>query len=240
MHIDVITLFPQMLEAVTGYGTGRIAVEKKALSVRCHNPRDYATDNYRTVDDRPYGGGPGMVMMAEPLARCLDHLAVNNSGPLLYLSPQGERLNQKMVEQFAGKAQLKLLCGRYEGVDERLLQSRVDQEVSIGDYVMAGGEIPAMVMIEVIARLLPGVLGNTLSAEQDSFAGDLLDCPHYTRPKCFEGRKVPEVLLGGNHQLIEEWRRGQSLARTTQRRPDLMSGKQLDERDLHYPEQDDE
>lgn len=229
MQIDVITLFPQMFDAVTKNATGRVAIAKQALSVECYTPRDFASDRYRTVDARPYGGGPGMVMMPSPLARCIDEIGVRNHGPLIYLSPQGETLTQSLVEELAMLDSFKLLCGHYAGVDERVLNSRVEREISIGDYILAGGEFPAMVIIEAIARLLPGVLGNALSAVEDSFANGLLDCPHYTRPESFEGVKVPQVLLSGNHLLIAQWRLQQSLARTEQRRPDMLSGRQLDE-----------
>ncbi len=229
MQIDVITLFPQMFEPIRENGISRVAVEKQALSLECYNPRDYTEDKYRTVDDRPYGGGPGMVLMPEPLASCIDTVGQRNQGPLVFLSPQGKTLDQAMVAELAGLDQLILLCGRYEGVDERILQSRVDREISIGDYVLAGGEFPAMVIIEAIARLLPGVLGNALSASQDSFENGLLDCPHYTRPEIFENLTVPQVLLSGNHKQIERWRLKQSLGRTAQRRPDLLSGKQFDD-----------
>ncbi len=229
MQIDVITLFPQMLAAVRENGISRVAVENGALTLGCYNPRDYATDKYRTVDARPYGGGPGMVMMPAPLASCMDAVRLLNPGSMVYLSPQGERLDQKLIAELAAMEQLVLLCGRYEGVDERILQSRVDREISIGDYVLAGGELPAMVIIEAIARLLPGVLGNAMSATQDSFNDGLLDCPHYTRPEVFEGRVVPTVLLSGNHHKIDQWRLKQSLGRTVQRRPDLVSGRQFDE-----------
>jgi tRNA (guanine37-N1)-methyltransferase len=229
MQIDVITLFPQMLDAVRENGICRVAIEKGALTLGCYNPRDYTVDKYRTVDARPYGGGPGMVIMPEPLASCIDAVSVVNPGSVVYLSPQGEKLDQNMVTELAAMEQMVLLCGRYEGVDERILQSRVDREISIGDYVLAGGELPAMVIIEAIARLLPGVLGNAMSATQDSFNDSLLDCPHYTRPEVFEGLTVPPVLLSGNHQQIDQWRLKQSLGRTVQRRPDLVSGRQFDE-----------
>ena len=229
MQIDVITLFPQMFDALRDYGIGRVAIEKQALSLRCYNPRDFTADNYRTIDDRPYGGGPGMVMMPAPLAKCIDAGALENDGPLIYLSPQGQKLDQAVLEELSSLRGFRLLCGRYEGVDERVLNSRVDREISIGDYVLAGGEFPAMVIIEAIARLLPGVLGNALSAQQDSFADGLLDCPHYTRPEVFEDVAVPAVLLSGDHKRIERWRLQQSLARTEQRRPELISGREFDE-----------
>lgn len=229
MQIDVITLFPQMFDAVREFGITRVALEKGLVCLGCYNPRDYTDDNYRTVDDRPYGGGPGMVMMSEPLAKCIDAVREQNSGPLICLSPQGEKLDQKLVVELAESSNIALLCGRYEGIDERILESRVDREISIGDYVVAGGEFPAMVVVEAIARLVPGVLGNASSAAEDSFTDGLLDCPHYTRPEVFEGSEVPSVLLSGNHERIMHWRLKQSLGRTWTRRPDLIRGRQLDE-----------
>ena len=244
MQIDVITLFPEMFDGVKSCGISRIAIEQKELTLGCFNLRAYTADRYRSVDDRPYGGGPGMVLMPEPVANCIDAVKGQNDGPVVYLSPQGEKLDQGLVNELAELRQLVLLCGRYEGVDERVLQSRVDREISIGDYVLAGGEIPAMVMIEAIARLLPGVLGNPMSARQDSFgqsplegalkgslsglSSGMLDCAHYTRPEMFEGVSVPPVLLSGNHEKIRQWRAEQSLARTKQRRPDLLEGRQFE------------
>jgi len=229
MRIDVITLFPQMFDLARENGITRVALEKGQILLGCYNPRDYAPDNYRTVDDRPYGGGPGMVLMAEPLAKCIDSMRDDNSGPLIGLSPQGEKLDQNMVAELARLDQLSLLCGRYEGIDERIMSSRVDREISIGDYIVAGGEFPALVIIEAIARLLPGVLGNASSAIEESFADGLLDCPHYTRPEIFEQRAVPSVLLSGNHERIEQWRLKQSLGRTWKRRPDLIRNRHLSE-----------
>lgn len=229
MRIDVITLFPQMFDLARENGITRVALEKGQILLGCYNPRDHALDNYRTVDDRPYGGGPGMVLMAEPLAKCIDSMRVDNSGPLIGLSPQGEKLDQNMVAELARLDQLSLLCGRYEGIDERIISSRVDKEISIGDYIVAGGEFPALVIIEAIARLLPGVLGNASSAIEESFEGGLLDCPHYTRPEIFEQRAVPSVLLSGNHEKIAQWRLKQSLGRTWKRRPDLIRNRHLSE-----------
>lgn len=229
MQIDIISLFPEMFAAVTDYGMTRVAVERGALGMRCYNPRDFSDDSYRSVDDRPYGGGPGMVMMPVPLSRCIDRAREQNGGPVIYLSPQGEVMDQAMVGRIAALPEIVLLCGRYEGVDERIVGSRVDMEVSIGDYVLAGGELPAMVMIDALSRLLPGVLGNHQSAEQDSFAGGLLDCPHYTRPELFEGETVPRVLLGGHHADIATWRLQQSLLRTWLRRPELIRARGLDD-----------
>jgi tRNA (guanine37-N1)-methyltransferase len=224
MRIDAITLFPQMFAAVSEYGVTGRAVSRGILQLQCWNPRDYATDNYRTVDDRPYGGGPGMVMLYQPLFEAIQaaRLAAGGEARVIYLSPQGKPLEQEDLQQLSNEKRLIMLAGRYEGIDERLIQSQVDAEYSIGDYVLSGGELPAMVMIDGIARLLPGVLGHEDSAEQDSFQNGLLDCPHYTRPEEIDGQVVPEILLSGNHQAIARWRMKQSLGRTWQRRPDLL------------------
>jgi tRNA (guanine37-N1)-methyltransferase len=179
------------------------------------------------VDDRPYGGGPGMVLKPEPLSKCIDDAKETGLGPVVYLSPQGERLDQNKVQELSELDGMILVCGRYEGIDERIIDSRVDLEISIGDYVLAGGEMPAMVMIDAIARLLPGVLGNSESAIEDSFSSDLLDCPHFTRPEEFEGMNVPEVLLSGDHEKIKRWRHNESMKRTEQRRPDLLKKRNL-------------
>jgi len=222
MRFDVISLFPEMFDAMRQGVTGR-AVERGQVALELWNPRDYARDAHRTVDDRPYGGGPGMVMMVEPLRRAIQ--AARAAAPdsrVLYLSPQGRRLDQAAVSGLATEPGLVLLAGRYEGVDERLLEAQVDEEWSIGDYVLSGGELPAMVLMDAVTRLLPGVLGHADSAEQDSYVDGLLDCPHYTRPEMIEGRAVPEVLLSGNHESIRRWRLQQALGRTWLRRPDLL------------------
>ncbi len=222
LRVNIISIFPGMFDAL-GYGIVNRAVEKQALEVVLMNPRDFASNRYRTIDDRPYGGGPGMVMMPEPLSKAIDTVTgPNKSGPVVYLSPKGRRMTQRDVELFAGMNEVTLIAGRYEGIDERIIQTRVDDELSIGDYVLAGGEFAAMVMIEAVARLLPGVLGNEDSAEQDSFTSGMLDYPHYTRPECFEGLKVPGVLLSGDHKKIDAWRKQQALAVTKERRPDLL------------------
>ena len=230
MRIDVITLFPQMFSAVTDYGVTGRAVQRGLLDVQGWNPRDYATDNYRTVDDRPYGGGPGMVMLAQPLQEAIEaaRAAHSDAAKVIYLSPQGRTLTQQALQGFAGESRLVLLAGRYEGIDERLIEAEVDEEWSIGDYVLSGGELAAMVMIDGIARLLPGVLGHEDSAEQDSFVSGLLDCPHYTRPEQWHGCKVPEVLTSGDHKAIDRWRMKQALGRTHERRPDLLEHVSLD------------
>lgn len=227
MRFDVISLFPEMFDAMRTGVTGR-AIERGQVEMVLWNPRDYAPDLHRTVDDRPYGGGPGMVMMVEPLRRAIDEarMAAPDS-KVVYLSPQGRRLDQAAVRRISAGAGLVLLAGRYEGVDERLIEDCVDQEWSIGDYVLSGGELPAMVLMDAVIRLLPGVLGHADSAEQDSYVDGLLDCPHYTRPEEIEGRRVPEVLLSGNHELIRRWRLQQALGRTWLRRPDLIEDRVL-------------
>lgn len=231
MRIDVITLFPQMFDAVTEYGVTGRAVQRGILELHGWNPRDYATDNYRTVDDRPYGGGPGMVMLAQPLQEAIQAARAAHGGDarVIYLSPQGRTLNQQALQSLATGPGLILLAGRYEGIDERLIEAEVDEEWSIGDYVLSGGELAAMVMIDGIVRLLPGVLGHEGSAEQDSFVSGLLDCPHYTRPEQWQGQKVPEVLTSGDHKAIDRWRMKQALGRTYERRPDLLERMSLDE-----------
>jgi len=231
IRFDCVTLFPQMFAAVTDWGITRRALELGAWSIALWNPRDFTTDNYRTVDDRPYGGGPGMVMLAEPLEKAIAaaKAAVEPLGnaKVLHLSPQGRRLDHRKVRELAGTQRLVLLCGRYEGVDERLIARCVDEEVSIGDYVISGGELAAMVLIDAVVRQLPGVLGDEQSAEQDSFANGLLDCPHYTRPELYEGVAVPAVLLSGHHAQIERWRLKQALGRTWLRRPEVLERREL-------------
>lgn len=232
MRVDVITLFPELFPAVLSCGiTGR-AVERGLLEVITWNPRHYTHDRHRTVDDRPYGGGPGMVMKAQPLRDALGDArrAAGSRGRTLYLTPQGRRLDQAGVRQLAQESHLILLAGRYEGIDERLIAGEVDEEWSIGDYVLSGGELAAMVIIDAITRLLPGALGDAESARQDSFMDGLLDHPHYTRPEELEGRRVPPVLLSGDHAAIARWRLRESLGRTWLRRPDLLSRLKLDER----------
>lgn len=223
MNIAVITLFAGMFRAVSEFGISARAIDKGALKLNFWNPRDFSEDAHRSVDDRPYGGGAGMVLSAPPLSRAIDAAKKENSGEVIYLSPQGKRLTQKILQELADTPEIILLAGRYAGIDERVVESRVAREISLGDYILAGGECAAMVLIEGIARLLPGVLGNAESAQQDSFADDLLDCPQYTRPEIFEGLEVPQILLSGDHQAIRRWRSQQSLTRTRARRPDLLS-----------------
>jgi tRNA (guanine37-N1)-methyltransferase len=232
MWFGVITLFPDMFAAIRDVGmTGR-AVTQGLIQLETWNPRDFTTDNYRRVDERPYGGGPGMVMLIEPLAKAItaakaraESLGVD--APVVYLSPQGRRFDDAATTQLAKQQGLILLCGRYEGIDERLIRRFVDAEWSIGDYVLSGGELPAMVMIDAISRRIDGVLGHHQSAEQDSFATGLLDCPHYTRPEVYDGESVPAVLLSGHHADIERWRWQESIKRTLLRRPDLLDSAPL-------------
>lgn len=229
MHIAMVSLFPEMFAAVTVHGVTGRAVEQGLVDVSLINPRDFTDDKHRTVDDRPYGGGPGMLMKIDPLQRAIAKAKerVGNDARVLYLSPQGKPLNHNKVVELAGEQALVLLAGRYEGIDERLVASSVDEEVSIGDYVLSGGELPAMVLIDAITRQLPGVLGHERSAEEDSFADGLLDCPHYTRPEEFDGQRVPDVLLSGDHERIRRWRLQQALGRTLERRPDLLLDREL-------------
>ena len=231
MRIDVITLFPEMVQTVIEHGVVSRAAEQGLLQLQLWNPRDYTTDRHRTVDDRPYGGGPGMLMKVEPLRACIRAVRQQNpDAKLVYLSPQGRLLKQDLINRTARQPNLILLCGRYEGIDERLIQLEVDEEWSIGDYVISGGELAAMICIDAITRQLPGALGHEDSAELDSFTNGLLDCPHYTRPELVDGLGVPQVLLNGHHQQIMDWRDKQALGRTWQRRPDLLQQAELDER----------
>ena len=229
MHIAMVSLFPEMFAAVTAHGVTGRAVEQGLVNVSLINPRDFTDDKHRTVDDRPYGGGPGMLMKIDPLQRAIGKAkeSVGSDARVLYLSPQGTPLSHDKVVELAGEQALVLLAGRYEGIDERLVASSVDEEVSIGDYVLSGGELPAMVLIDAITRQLPGVLGHERSAEEDSFADGLLDCPHYTRPEEFDGQRVPDVLLSGDHERIRRWRLQQALGRTLERRPDLLQDREL-------------
>ncbi|WP_028762755.1 tRNA (guanosine(37)-N1)-methyltransferase TrmD [Shewanella colwelliana] len=223
MWLGVVTLFPEMFRAVTDFGVTGRAVSNGLLELQTWNPRDFTHDKHRTVDDRPYGGGPGMLMMVQPLRDAIHaaKAAAGDKAKVIYLSPQGRKLTQQGVEELAKSESLILVCGRYEGIDERIIQAEVDEEWSIGDYVLSGGELPAMTLIDSVSRLVPGVLGKQASAEQDSFSGGLLDCPHYTRPESLDGIDVPAVLLSGNHEHIRRWRLQQSLGRTLLRRPEL-------------------
>jgi tRNA (guanine37-N1)-methyltransferase len=232
IRFDCVTLFPQMFEAVTDYGIARRAREEGRWCLATWNPRDFTTDNYRTVDDRPYGGGPGMVMLAEPLEKAIraaQGAVQDRPGRVILLSPQGRVLDHAKVVELARLERIVLVCGRYEAVDERLVRRCVDEELSVGDYVLSGGEIAAMALIDAIVRLLPGALNDAQSATQESFVTGLLDCPHYTRPEAYEGERVPEVLLSGHHAEIERWRVKQALGRTWLRRPDLLAKRGLSE-----------
>ena len=234
MKIALITLFPEMFEALTDYGVSGRAVNQGLLEISSFNPRDFAEDVHSTVDDRPYGGGPGMVLMIEPLRRAISAAKewIDGEPLVVYLSPQGKVLQQASVNNMATEQSIILIAGRYEGIDERLIQLEVDQEWSIGDYVLSGGELPAMVLVDALIRQIPGALGHSESATQDSFADGLLDCPHYTRPDNYEELKVPDVLLSGNHEKIRQWRLQQSLLRTQQRRPDLWDRLELNSEQL--------
>jgi tRNA (guanine37-N1)-methyltransferase len=230
-RFGVVTLFPEMMQMFTQQGVTGRAVKNGKVLVECFNPRDFTHDKHRTVDDRPYGGGPGMLMMVQPLKDAI--LAAKNAAgeqtKVIYLSPQGKKLDQAGVKELAENVSLILVAGRYEGVDERVIQSQVDEEWSIGDYVLSGGELPAMILMDAISRLVPGVLGHEQSAQQDSFSDGLLDCPHYTRPENLDGKLVPKVLLSGDHDKIRQWRLQQSLGRTWQRRPELLNDLALTE-----------
>lgn len=242
MRIAVVTLFPELIAAVTTSGVTSRAVKKGLLHVNCINPREFTCDVHRTVDDRPYGGGPGMVMLPDPMLQAIaaakswvqatpgkQATPGEQAAPakVVYLSPQGQAFNQARAQALADEGQVVLLAGRYEGIDERIIELAVDEEWSMGDYVLSGGELPAMTVIDAVARLIPGVLGHALSAHEDSFTDGLLDCQHYTRPEVYEGRAVPGVLLSGNHQEIRRWRLKQALGRTFLRRPDLLEKKTL-------------
>jgi len=230
MRFDIVSLFPDRVVDMAMAGVTGRAVERGLVDLRLWDPRDYAQDRHRTVDDRPYGGGPGMVMKFEPLRDAIRAARADVEIPArtLYLSPQGRLLNQRQVVEFSECPRLILVAGRYEGIDERLIEAEIDEEWSIGDYVLSGGELPALVLFDAVVRLLPGVLGHAESALQDSHMEGLLDCPHYTRPEWVEGREVPEVLQSGNHEAIRRWRLRQSLDRTRLRRPDLLEKADLD------------
>lgn len=225
MRFDVITLFEPMFAALTEQGISRRALQNQLYQLQFWNPRDYTTDRHNTVDDRPYGGGPGMLMLYQPLKEAFEAIEQSLTGQtshVIYLSPQGQPLTQQKVIELAAKPQLTLLCGRYEGVDERVIERFVDEEICVGDFVVSGGELPAMMLMDAAIRLLPGALGHHLSAQQDSFSQGLLDCPHYTRPEEIDGLSVPKVLLEGHHKKIDAWREQQQWLRTHARRPDLI------------------
>ncbi|MCZ6712250.1 MAG: tRNA (guanosine(37)-N1)-methyltransferase TrmD [Gammaproteobacteria bacterium] len=236
MWLGIVSLFPEMIRSVTSTGVVGRALESGVLDLQVFNPRDYAGDKHRRVDDRPYGGGPGMVMMVPPLLEAIDAAreAAVDAGPsgaampkVIYLSPQGSRLSQRRAGELAERPAMILVAGRYEGIDERLVDLAVDEELSVGDYVLSGGELPALVVLDAVCRLLPGVLGNPASAVEESHLDGLLDYPHYTRPESTRGRDVPALLLSGDHQAIARWRRKLALTRTWERRPDLLVGREL-------------
>jgi tRNA (guanine37-N1)-methyltransferase len=237
MQFDVITIFPEMFDALIDYGITRRALEDQRFGLKTWDPRDFTKDNYRRVDDRPYGGGPGMVMLAEPLQAAIEAAKARQRAEgveapkVLLMSPQGERLSEALVQELSSAPGLVLVAGRYEGIDERLVQKHVDREISIGDYVTSGGELPAMVVIDCLVRRLPGSLNDAQSATQDSFSAGLLDWPHYTRPEEWQEARVPEVLLSGNHAAIARWRRKQALGRTYDRRADLIDETKLSRED---------
>ena len=232
LRFDVVTLFPEMFAALTASGISRRALERGLWQLECWNPRRWTQDVHRTVDDRPYGGGPGMVMLAQPLEQAIIAAKAARSeagavAKVICLSPQGRRIDQGRVEELASGDGAILVCGRYEGIDERLIERCVDEELSLGDFVLSGGELAAMALMDACIRLLPGALNDGASAIEDSFAAGLLDCPHYTRPEVYEGRAVPDVLLSGDHARIRRWRLKQALGRTWQRRPDLLGARKL-------------
>ncbi|OUS30619.1 tRNA (guanosine(37)-N1)-methyltransferase TrmD ['Osedax' symbiont bacterium Rs2_46_30_T18] len=229
MWFGVVSLFPEMFESITRFGVTGRAIKRELVQVECWNPRDFTADKHRTVDDRPFGGGPGMLMKVQPLKDAIQ--AARSAAPgevkVVYLSPQGRQLNHQLVKELGSMQNLILVAGRYEGIDERLIESDIDMELSLGDFVLSGGELPAMTVIDAVSRLVPGVLGHVDSASEDSFAEGLLDCPHYTRPEVFEDQQVPEVLLSGDHAKIKRWRLKQQLGRTYQRRPELLQALDL-------------
>jgi tRNA (guanine37-N1)-methyltransferase len=230
MRFDIVTIFPEIFRGVFEFGIIRRAVEAGLIEINLHDLRDYTFDRHRQVDDRPFGGGAGMVMKPEPMFRAIEavtHAASDRT--VVMLSPQGRLLTQPVVEELAGRKQVVLICGRYEGVDERVVEQLADDEISIGDYVLSGGEIPAMVVVDAVTRLIPGALGCNESAERESFADGLLDYPHYTRPAEYRGLKVPDVLIGGHHGEIEKWRRRKAMEKTLSRRPDLLERRALSE-----------
>jgi tRNA (guanine37-N1)-methyltransferase len=237
MRIDIITIFPEMVAETLKVGVLWRAQENGLLQVGIHNLRDFAEDKHRTIDDYPYGGGSGMILKPAPLFNAIKAVIIPQMSPrIIYLTPQGKTLTQSLAEQLSLESHLILICGKYKGIDERVREKLVTDEISIGDYVLSGGELPALVLIDAVVRLIPGAIGDYESAQDDSFSSDLLDCPHYTRPAEYEGMKVPEVLLSGHHENIRRWRREQSLKRTFERRQDLLSNAYLSDEDLEFIE----
>lgn len=237
MWVGVVTIFPEMFQAVSQHGITRRAIEAGLLTIECFNPRDFTEDRHRTVDDRPYGGGPGMLMKVQPLKDAIasarkqaEEISPGDQVRVIYMSPQGQKVDQAVVTDLKAMKNLILVAGRYEGIDERLIEKEIDAEYSIGDYVLSGGELPAMVLIDAMTRLIPGALGHSESAAQDSFSNGLLDFPQYTRPEIIADQPVPDVLLSGNHAAIAEWRLKQSLGRTRDKRPDLLDHIELNEK----------
>ena len=237
MRIELVTLFPELVESVANFGVTGRARERGLWTLETKNPRDFATDRHRTVDDRPYGGGPGMVMLAGPLEQAINAareglIALGVATPrVIYMSPQGEPVTDRRVAELAAQAGMVIVAGRYEGVDERVLERVVDLELSVGDFVVSGGELPALLLVDAIVRQLPGALNDAQSSVEDSFVGGLLDCQHYTRPESYAGRAVPAVLLSGNHEAIARWRLKQALGRTWLRRPDLLAARGMSEQE---------
>ena len=238
-RFDVITLFPEMFEALTGHGITRRAQARGLYEIGFHNPRDWANNTHKTIDDRPYGGGPGMVMLPGPLECAINaaRKTAPHDAPVIYLSPQGRRLDHARVIELSQLSGLILLCGRYEGIDQRVIDRHVDHEISLGDFVLSGGELPAMVLLDALIRQMPGALNDADSAQEDSFADGLLDCPHYTRPEVHDGTPVPPVLLSGDHAKIRRWRLKQSLGLTAERRPDLLEKRALNKEEQNLLEE---
>jgi tRNA (guanine37-N1)-methyltransferase len=234
MKIDIITIFPEVILPVLQAGILKRAQARDILTVKVHNLRDFTTDRHQSVDDYPYGGGAGMILKPEPLFAAIRALRPESTARVIYLTPQGTPFNQSLAEAFSLESHLILICGRYKGIDERVRIKLVTDEISIGDYVLSGGEIPALVLVDAIGRVLPRALGNYESAQEDSFSQALLDCPHYTRPAEFEGMKVPDILLSGHHERITLWQHKQSLKRTAERRPDLLKNTELSADDVAY------
>ena len=234
MRIDIITIFPEVILPVLQAGILKRAQARDLLTVNVHNLRDFTTDRHQTVDDYPYGGGAGMILKPEPLFAAIRKLRPESTTRIIYLTPQGTPFNQSLAEAFSLESHLILICGRYKGIDERVRMKLVTDEISIGDYVLSGGEIPALVLVDAIGRVLPRALGNYESAQEDSFSQGLLDCPHYTRPAEFEGMQVPDILLSGHHEKITIWQHQQSLKRTAERRPELLKNIELSAEDVAY------
>ncbi|MEJ2045041.1 MAG: tRNA (guanosine(37)-N1)-methyltransferase TrmD [Reinekea sp.] len=234
LEFGLVTLFPEMFDAFSEYGVSGRAVKSGLISVNCWNPRDYTHDRHRTVDDRPFGGGPGMLMKVQPLrdAICAAKAASAKPAKVILMSPQGKRLDQQGAKVLSDNERLIFVCGRYEGIDERLIETEIDEEWSLGDFVLSGGELAAMTFMDSISRLVPGVLGHEMSSVEDSFFDGLLDCPHYTRPEILDDLGVPDILLSGHHENIRRWRAKQAIGRTWQRRPDLLEGRQLSDEQL--------